>query len=169
MVIGDFPGGPMVKNLPCNAGEVDSTPGQGNKIPHSVGQLTQVPQLLSSHASTRACMLQTTEPMCSGACTPQLEKRKPTRHNQGEVQVPQRRAHVLQQKILHASMKIPHAATKTQHSQKLKKKTQKTDGNMWEGKRSHPQLLFLINKFVWHFKVYKTLLHTLFPVFHMYL
>ena len=26
---GDFPDGPVVKNLPCNAGDVDSIPGQG--------------------------------------------------------------------------------------------------------------------------------------------
>ena len=28
----DFPGGPVVKNPPCNAGEVGSIPGQGTKI-----------------------------------------------------------------------------------------------------------------------------------------
>ena len=33
---GDFPGGPVVKNLPCNAGDVISVPGQGSKIPHAV-------------------------------------------------------------------------------------------------------------------------------------
>ena len=26
--LGDFPGGPEVKNLPCNAGDMDSTPGE---------------------------------------------------------------------------------------------------------------------------------------------
>ena len=35
----DFPGGPVVKNLPFNAGEVGSIPGRGTKIPH-VGQLS---------------------------------------------------------------------------------------------------------------------------------
>ena len=29
----------MVKNLPSNAGDVGSIPGQGTKIPHATGQL----------------------------------------------------------------------------------------------------------------------------------
>ena len=36
----DFPGGPVVKNLPSNAGDVGSIPGRGTKIPHAVGQLS---------------------------------------------------------------------------------------------------------------------------------
>ena len=36
----DIPGGPVVKNLPSNAGDIGSIPGQGTKIPHAVGQLT---------------------------------------------------------------------------------------------------------------------------------
>ena len=35
----DFPGGPVVKNPPSNAGDVGSIPGRGTKIPHAVGQL----------------------------------------------------------------------------------------------------------------------------------
>ena len=31
-----FPGGPLVKNLPCNGGDAGLTPGQGIKIPHAV-------------------------------------------------------------------------------------------------------------------------------------
>ena len=38
--VGDFPGGPVVKNLPFNAGDESSIPGQRTKIPHAVGQLT---------------------------------------------------------------------------------------------------------------------------------
>ena len=34
----DFPGDPVVKNPPSNAGDVGSIPGQGTKIPHTVGQ-----------------------------------------------------------------------------------------------------------------------------------
>ena len=33
----DFPGGPVIKTSPSNAGGVGSTPGQGTKIPHSLG------------------------------------------------------------------------------------------------------------------------------------
>ena len=61
--LGDFAGDPVVKNLPSNAGDVSSTPGQGPKIPPAAGQL-------SPCASTRehtCCKLQsphTLEPMC---------------------------------------------------------------------------------------------------------
>ena len=41
----DFPGGPVVKNLPYNAGDMGSIHSQGTKIPHAVGQL-------SPHATT---------------------------------------------------------------------------------------------------------------------
>ena len=36
----DFPGGPVVKNPPSNAGHMGSIPGQGTKIPHATGQLS---------------------------------------------------------------------------------------------------------------------------------
>ena len=35
---GDFPGGPVDKNLPAIAGDTGSIPGQGTKIPHAKGQ-----------------------------------------------------------------------------------------------------------------------------------
>ena len=35
----DFPGGPVVKNLPSNAGDMGSIPGGGTNIPHAKGQL----------------------------------------------------------------------------------------------------------------------------------
>ena len=35
----DFPGGPVVKNLPYTAGDVGLIPGQRTKIPHVAGQL----------------------------------------------------------------------------------------------------------------------------------
>ena len=47
---GNFPGGPVVKNPPHNAGDVGSIPGQGTKIPPDTGQL-------SLHTTT-------TEPAC---------------------------------------------------------------------------------------------------------
>ena len=37
---GDFPGGLVIKNPSCNAGDTGSIPGQGSKIPHSTGQLS---------------------------------------------------------------------------------------------------------------------------------
>ena len=36
----DFPGSPVVKNLPSNAADAGSIPGQGTKIPHAMGQLS---------------------------------------------------------------------------------------------------------------------------------
>ena len=36
----DFPGGPVVKNPPSNAGDSGSIPGPGTKIPHAAGQLS---------------------------------------------------------------------------------------------------------------------------------
>ena len=41
----DFPGGPVSKNLPSNAGDTGLIPGQETKIPHAVGQLSLLPQL----------------------------------------------------------------------------------------------------------------------------
>ena len=39
-VLGDFPGCPVVKDLPSNAVDAGSISGQRAKIPHSVGQLS---------------------------------------------------------------------------------------------------------------------------------
>ena len=36
----DFPGGPVVKNPPCNLEDAGSIPGGGNKIPQATGQLS---------------------------------------------------------------------------------------------------------------------------------
>ena len=38
-VLGDFPGGPVVKNPPSNIRDVKSIPDRGTKIPHATGQL----------------------------------------------------------------------------------------------------------------------------------
>ena len=35
-----IPRGPEGENLPCNAGNADSIPGPGTKIPHASGQLS---------------------------------------------------------------------------------------------------------------------------------
>ena len=36
MIVGDFPGSPVVKTSPSNAGGAGSIPGQGAKIPHAL-------------------------------------------------------------------------------------------------------------------------------------
>ena len=38
--LGDFPGGPVAKNLSCNAGDDGWIPCRGTKIPHAAGQLS---------------------------------------------------------------------------------------------------------------------------------
>ena len=55
----DFPGGPVVKNLPGNAGDMGSMPGQGTEIPLASGQLS-------------LCTA-TTEAACSGTRVPPPE------------------------------------------------------------------------------------------------
>ena len=55
----DFPGGPVVKNLSCNAGDLGSIPGWGTKDPNTMGQISP-----------------NTEPM--QACRLQLERSLPT-------------------------------------------------------------------------------------------
>ena len=56
---GDFPGGPVVKNPPCNAGDSGLILGRGTKIPHTVKQLhlrattTEAQELWSLCAATR--------------------------------------------------------------------------------------------------------------------
>ena len=49
MDLRDLPGGPVVKNLPCNVGDSGSVLGQGTRIPHATGQL-------SPRATTRESM-----------------------------------------------------------------------------------------------------------------
>ena len=56
----DFPGGPMIKNLPSSVEDVGSIPGQGAKISRATGQLnpcrqqsTHVPQWRPSTANTK--------------------------------------------------------------------------------------------------------------------
>ena len=36
----DFPGGPVIENLPPNSGDTGLIPGQGTKIPHAMWQLS---------------------------------------------------------------------------------------------------------------------------------
>ena len=66
----------MVKNLPCNAGDSGSIPGWGTNIPHATGQLS--PQTAA------------TEPTCSGAHAPRLEK----------AQAPRQRPRAKKKKVL---------------------------------------------------------------------
>jgi len=57
MGIPDFTGGPVVKNLPCNAGDTDFIPGPG-RVPHAMEQLalfvtTTEPEHLDPYSITK--------------------------------------------------------------------------------------------------------------------
>jgi len=43
--LGEFPGGPVVKNSPAKAGDVGWIPDLGTKIPHALGQQACRPNL----------------------------------------------------------------------------------------------------------------------------
>ena len=114
-ILGDFPGSPVVKNPPSNAGNAALIPHQGTKIPHAMGQLSPphnywacAPQRESpSAANYRAHALRTPHT---------TTREKATCHNKEPV---------LQWKIPRASMKTLCAMTKTWCSQKNKRKINK--------------------------------------------
>ena len=91
----NFPGGPVVKNPPSNAGDKGSIPGWGTKIPHAIGQLNLCATTREAHMLQllSPCTLQPVLPSKRSPCT--------------------------------ATSKSPCAPKKTQHSQKLKKKKKK--------------------------------------------
>ena len=102
----DFPGSPVVKNPPYNAGDAGSIPGWVTKIPHAAGQLSlRATTTELTCLNERAHVLQTTEPKLPGAHAPQLEKRKPARHNSREACGPQQRARAPQLRLNAAKSK----------------------------------------------------------------
>ena len=74
----DFTGGPMVKNLPCNAADMGLIPGQGSKIPHAVERLS----------------------LCTPTTEPQAAMRESVNDNDKRHCVPRRRS-----KIRHVATK----------------------------------------------------------------
>ena len=67
ILLRDFPGGAVVKNLPYNAGDVGLIPDKGTKVPHAAGQL-----------SPRAANYRAHVPWTLRAAT---RERKPACHN----------------------------------------------------------------------------------------
>ena len=54
----DFPGGPVVKNPPCNAEDEGLIPGRRTKMPHASGQLSPcVPTTTPYHYNEMSCMI----------------------------------------------------------------------------------------------------------------
>ena len=91
-----FPGGPVVKNPSCKAGDTGSIPGWGTKIPYAAGHL-------SLHVTP-------TELAPSGTHAPQLQSLSNQRPCHSW------KAHMPQQKTPHDTVKKT-ATTKTQRSQ----------------------------------------------------
>ena len=77
-VLGNFPGGPVVKNPSCNARDMDLTPGQGNKIPHAWDQLspvtqmkdpaTKIPRIATEIQGSQINKFRKRAPECFGPC-----------------------------------------------------------------------------------------------------
>ena len=79
---GDFPGGPVVKNLSSNAGDVGLIPGWGTKIPHAVGQLSpRATTIELAPLNERARVPQNTEPNYRAHMLWSPHALEPTRHN----------------------------------------------------------------------------------------
>ena len=96
----DFPGVPVVKNLPANAGDVGSIPGRGTKIPHAAEQLS--PCLTTTELSRfneKACVPQTTEPTHAPWSPHVTTREKPEHCNEEPARLQQqKRSHVPQQR-----------------------------------------------------------------------
>ena len=60
----DFPGGPVVKNSPCNAGDVGLIPGWGTKIPHMGEQLSLHPNYWACAPQVESLCATVKDPTC---------------------------------------------------------------------------------------------------------
>ena len=50
LTLGHFPGGPVVGNLPCNAGDTGLIPGERTDIPHAAEQLDPCTAIKTQHS-----------------------------------------------------------------------------------------------------------------------
>ena len=115
----DPPGGSVVKNLPCNAGDVGSIFGQCTKILRAV---------------ERPPTADTTEPVSSGAHAPQLLK--PVCHKERSYMM-QRRSHVpqLKPRAAKSTNKICKKKKKVREGGKGKDNENESRGGAWKKKR----------------------------------
>ena len=67
----DFPGGPVIKNPPCNVGYVDLISDQGTKIPQATEQLSPNHNYCVQHSGALASQLE----------SPRPSTKEPTRHS----------------------------------------------------------------------------------------
>ena len=87
----DFPGGPVLKNTPSNAGDAGAIPGRRAKIPHAAGQpvwhscWARAPQLESPHAAdyrAHVPQLERENPHATAREKPVHRNGEPVRHNE---------------------------------------------------------------------------------------
>ena len=97
-LVGGFPGGPVVRNLPCNAGDTGFIPGWGTKIPRATERLSSC-ATTTEPVYSRVRVLRLQKPAQPGACSPEPESLCPN------------------DEILRNTTKIPRAASKTRCSQ----------------------------------------------------
>ena len=69
-----FPDGPVVKNLPANAGDMSSVPGSGTKNPHAKGQLSPCDLEPTSHNEKSPKQETCTPQLKNSPHSPQQEK-----------------------------------------------------------------------------------------------
>ena len=130
MVVQDFPGGAVVKNLPATAGDTGSIPGPGRShMPQS--NYARVPQLLS---------------LCSRACEPQLLSPHTTTT---EAHVP--RAHASQREA--TAMRSPCTTIKSSpcslQLEKARTQQQRPNAAKKKDKKKGYSPTFLTNKIKW--------------------
>ena len=69
----DFPCGPVVKNLPFNAGDVGSVPGEGTKILRATEQLSLGTATAEPVCHNQTALQANAEPVCHNQCAPQAK------------------------------------------------------------------------------------------------
>ena len=90
MIIRDFPGSTVVKNLPANAGDTGSSPGLGRShMPRS--NSARAPQLLSLRSRAHEPQLLSPRATTAEACAPGAHAPQQEKPPQWEARAPQRR------------------------------------------------------------------------------
>ena len=96
----DFPCGPVVKNLPFNAGDVGSVPGEGTKILRATEQLSLGTATAEPVCHNQTALQANAEPVCHNRSVHHKQMLSPCAttsvHHKQKVPVTQPRSHILQ-------------------------------------------------------------------------
>ena len=96
-----FPGGPVLRNLPFNAGDTGSIPGGGTKIPHAEGQLTSCASAAeSSSCNERFPKIQ------QRSCLPQLGPRWPKKYALKKIKIEASRVSEVEGRVLKTHLPV---------------------------------------------------------------